>query len=158
MFSGFHVHEYPTTTGKLGGMCGPKSVGGHFNPFNKSANPPANDVTYDMFEVGDMSGKYKHPLDDKSSVSFQKMDSNLPLRGVNSIVGRSVVIHKKMDGSRFVCGNIEEDTTIMNSKMLKATATFKGDIEGMINMVIFVYEKETHFIFKVYTQKENYVK
>lgn len=92
------------------------SVGGHFNPFGikMSDSPPAGTGTVDQYEIGDLSGKYgncdtsilisrrvnaNHPPEGPLSeqpVSAADVDAhfsihvdmNLPLFGINSIVGR----------------------------------------------------------------------
>lgn len=97
---------------------------------------PANGTgSDDQYEVGDLSGRYGNPLNGQTSVGVTEMDSNLPLRGPLSVVGRSIVIHKA-DSSRWLCGNIVEDTTITKGVMYKAKATFSnGTIQGTITLV-----------------------
>ena len=76
---------------------------GHYNPLNvtPSESPPPDQGTDDLYELGDMSGKYG-TLEGKSWHREYYNDTNLPLWGSTSIMGRSVVIHKKEKNERFV--------------------------------------------------------
>ena len=120
----WHVHNYPFTTQERD-PCSAGSVGGHFDPFMASSRPNYStscSSNRSLCEVGDLSGKFGNlpsPLD-----SF--MDEHLPLYGVHSIVGRSVVIHRN-DGSRWVCANIEypSDVTVAYSPF---RTVFAGNI------------------------------
>ena len=76
----FHVHELPVTDNQC------SSTGGHFTH-------------------GDLSGKHGG-LEGEDEVRECFMDTNLSLFGKNSIVNRSVVIHKNPGGDRWVCANI----------------------------------------------------
>ncbi|XP_062566582.1 uncharacterized protein LOC134228900 isoform X1 [Saccostrea cucullata] len=138
--SGLHVHEYPVPTGS-DSPCSPASVGGHFNPFEIDVNTsPANGAgTDDQYEIGDLSGRYGSPLNGKTSIAMTDMDTNVPLRGPLSVVGRSIVIHKA-DSSRWLCGDIMEDTEVTKGVMYKAKATFaSGDIQGTITLMQYAY-------------------
>lgn len=134
--SGLHVHEYPVP--KEGDSpCSPANVGGHFNPFEVDVNTsPANGTgSDDQYEIGDLSGRYGNPLDGQNSVDVSELDTNVPLRGPLSVVGRSIVIHKA-DSSRWLCGTIMEDTSVTKGEMYMAKATFsEGDIQGTITLV-----------------------
>ena len=75
--------------------CGAGITGGHFNPtFADGA------VTK---EVGDLSGSHGS-LTPATSKAFYT-DKDLPLSGLLSVVGRSIVIHKN-SGARWVCADI----------------------------------------------------
>ena len=86
----------------LGFPCAASTLYGHFNPLNisKSQSPPAGTGTDDKYEIGDLAGKYGN-LDDKKWLREFHNDTNLPLFGHNSILGRSVLIHKKDKGERY---------------------------------------------------------
>lgn len=109
--SGYHVHLYPVQDKVFpdDNQCSDDAVGGHFNPFEVDAkkSPKPGTGTSDEYEVGDLSGKYSlldsGPLADIHFGIYA--DFNLPLFGVYSIVGRSVVIHRP-DGSRWICAMI----------------------------------------------------
>jgi Cu/Zn superoxide dismutase len=50
--------------------------------------------TLDQYEMGDLSGKFGN-LDNKKKYTTIYNDTMLPLFGPRSVLGRSVVIHKK---------------------------------------------------------------
>nr|QDX46957.1 superoxide dismutase [Azumapecten farreri] len=133
MASGYHVHKYPVPST---GSCSATSVGGHYNPLSMAGSP--TDKTDDMYEIGDLSGKYNHMLDGKSSVMWTGVDTNLPVRGSHSVVGRSVVVHFD-NGTRWKCGNIVEDTTTSGGEMFTAKVAFKGEVVGKIILTQYRY-------------------
>ena len=98
----FHVHVQPIQPAS-GTPCGSAETGGHYNPLNVAAGQCSVSAPQ-LCEVGDLSGKSGSlvGLDVADRVWY---DSNLPLSGPYSIVGRSVVIHKA-NGERWVCANI----------------------------------------------------
>ena len=105
---GLHVHELPVTQEARASGEACSATGGHFNPFNVDAKlgPAAGEGSDDEYEVGDLSGKYGS-LAGMEERSECFTDTNLSLFGENSIVDRSVVIHKSLGGDRWVCANIE---------------------------------------------------
>lgn len=125
---GYHVHMWPVPereTSSQGSMCAPERVSGHFNPFKEQVGVPS-DVnypaplasTYDMYEVGDLSAKYGM-LNDLGSKNETYTDYNLQLFGHNSIVGRSLVIHRNdATASRWVCVNIEPEYPVVAAEAL----------------------------------------
>ena len=94
----FHVHEFPVKDNKC------SSTGGHYNPFNVAFGQHKQD--HRMHEVGDLSGKHGG-LEGKDEVIKCYRDTNLSLLGKNSIIDRSVVIHKNPGGDRWVCADIK---------------------------------------------------
>ncbi|XP_002734284.1 uncharacterized protein LOC100377119, partial [Saccoglossus kowalevskii] len=122
----YHVHEFPVPHRKTtdDSLCNSYSVGGHWNPYNVVDSPATG--TNDQYEIGDLSGKYGTISGTSFSGSY--IDFNLPLFGQNSIIGRSIVIHKS-DGSRWVCANINYPTST-----LTAIAVFNAPIGGYIMM------------------------
>jgi len=56
--------------------------------------PATEEGTLDQYEMGDLSGKYG-TLDNKKRYAITYNDTMLPLFGPRSILGRSVVIHKR---------------------------------------------------------------
>ena len=64
-------------------------------------------------------------MDDKTSIDQEYEDLYLPLFGQHSIVGRSVVIHKKVGGGRWVCANIAYPGPVTT-----AVAEFDGFAQG----------------------------
>ena len=141
---GLHVHLYPVPP-DTASPCSPANVGGHFNPFGVDVNAsPANGAgSDDQYEVGDLSGRYGNPLNGKASIDVTEVDTFVPLRGPLSVVGRSIVIHKA-DSSRWLCGNIMEDTTATKGVLYKAMASFKeGTIQGSITLVSMLMKCES---------------
>ena len=104
----WHVHEYPFPHDGVVTPCGVGITGGHFDPLGAIQNPNyATDCSMQNpqnCEIGDLSGKFEHFTQD-DPLTRQYSDPFLSLYGVNSIIGRSVVIHF-MNGTRLVCANI----------------------------------------------------
>lgn len=97
---GYHVHLLPVKSGPE--ACSNENVMGHFNPYgvNISTSPTPGNGTVDQYEIGDISGKFGS-LADQNQFQNHYKDSNMPLSGPNSIIGRSLVIHYR-NGSRLV--------------------------------------------------------
>lgn len=95
---GYHVHLLPVKSGPE--PCSNENVMGHFNPYgvNISTSPSPGNGTVDQYEIGDISGKFGS-LADQNQFEHSYKDSNMPLNGPNSIIGRSLVIHYR-NGSR----------------------------------------------------------
>jgi hypothetical protein len=51
-------------------------------------------------------------------------DSNLPMFGINSIVGRSIVVHKKSKGERWACASLGWGFDPDEAKEIRAIASF----------------------------------
>ncbi|EFJ17252.1 hypothetical protein SELMODRAFT_179079 [Selaginella moellendorffii] len=81
---GFHLHEFGDTTN------GCLSTGAHFNPENKTHGGPNDSVRH----AGDLGNVV---ADDKGNVDEVIVDSQIPLSGVNSVIGRALVIHELED-------------------------------------------------------------
>merc|ERR1711871_743573 len=93
----YHVHVFPTDAagGADDAGCGGSITGGHFNPTFTDGS-----VTK---EVGDLNGK--HGLLTTANQKSSYTDAALPLSGDQSVMGRSIVIHKA-SGARWACANI----------------------------------------------------
>ena len=76
--------------------CEDSTLYGHWNPLKvNTKNVPLPEAgTTDQYEMGDLSGKFG-TLDNKTRYIATYNDTLLPLFGPRSILGRSVVIHKK---------------------------------------------------------------
>jgi Cu-Zn family superoxide dismutase len=81
---GFHVHALGDTTN------GCLSTGPHFNPNNKEHGAPEDTIRH----AGDL-GNITAGEDGVAEVSLK--DLQIPLTGVNSIIGRAVVVHADPD-------------------------------------------------------------
>ncbi len=101
---GFHIH----TLGDCSGADG-KTAGDHFNPFAKDHGGPASEIRH----VGDLGNLI---ADDGGHAHCDRVDPLLSLSGTSSIIGRSVILHEKVDdlssqptgaaGGRVACGAI----------------------------------------------------
>ena len=101
---GFHIHECGDCSSADG-----SSAGGHFNPGCKSHGAPM-DI---MRHTGDMGNIV---ADEQGNAHLDYVDNMMTLEGENSIIGRSVIIHKGEDdfktqptgnsGARVACGVI----------------------------------------------------
>lgn len=107
----WHVHDYPVRNALLRSYpCSDSEVGGHYDPRNAAANPnyatdcfPGNATAC---EIGDFSNKVGYLRNDQQWQTFE--DPNLSLYGSESIIGRSLVIHRGVpEENRWVCANIE---------------------------------------------------
>ncbi|KAG9261310.1 hypothetical protein AMEX_G26316 [Astyanax mexicanus] len=126
---GYHVHLLPIKSGE--DACSNENIMGHFNPYavNVSLSPSPGNGTVDQYEIGDISGKFGY-LTDQYQLQKHVMDSNLPLSGPNSIIGRSLVIHYR-NGSRMQCTNITAENSL-DTYWVTAKAVFNGDMIGTI--------------------------
>ena len=101
---GFHIHE----CGDCSSVDG-SSAGGHFNPGGKSHGAPM-DMMRHMGDMGNIEA------DEQGHAHLDYVDNMMTLEGDNSIIGRSVIIHKGEDdfktqptgnsGARVACGVI----------------------------------------------------
>ncbi|MQL84338.1 hypothetical protein Taro_016842 [Colocasia esculenta] len=106
---GFHVHSLGDTTN------GCMSTGPHFNPSGKEHGAPEDEHRH----AGDLGNV---TVGEDGTVNFTIVDSQIPLTGPNSVVGRAVVVHAEPDdlgkgghelskttgnaGGRVVCGKL----------------------------------------------------
>ncbi|KAK6174544.1 hypothetical protein SNE40_017798 [Patella caerulea] len=134
----YHVHTFGISPG-ASSSCSAASVAGHFNPFDidTATDPEPTVGTVDQYEVGDISGKFGK-LSGVSS-NAEHFDTNMNLYGTQSIIGRSVVLHKASDGSRWSCGNIVEDTSLTGGTMLQVKAVFDTNVRGYVTLSQYVY-------------------
>ncbi|XP_014672242.1 PREDICTED: uncharacterized protein LOC106812783 [Priapulus caudatus] len=132
---GYHVHVY-TLDYWQENLCSDPSVAGHWNPYNvdKSKSPAPGTGTDDQYETGDLSGKFGSlKLLKRAALSYTCADKNLPMRGQNGIVGRSVVVHKEKEGARWACADVEEGPYTDARDSVSAIASFsQGDVIGYV--------------------------
>lgn len=127
----YHVHRFPVPSARSppSSLCSNDNVAGHLNPFGVNTKDPTYPKvpgsTHDMYESGDLSAKHMS-LAGKNEVDMVFTDFNLPLFGQNSIIGRSVVIHRT-DGSRYVCASISYP-----GEVIAARARFQSLVVGEI--------------------------
>ncbi|XP_053206055.1 uncharacterized protein LOC128390368 [Panonychus citri] len=134
---GFHVHEVSVPIDREF-PCSMDSTLGHFDPLlvgtNISHYPGVG--SSDQYEIGDISGK-TGTLNELESYRHEYIDYNLPLFGVNSIVGRSIVIHKAEKNDRWVCGSIRAEVKRNEGKEIVALASFHDPRSLIIGYVRF---------------------
>ncbi len=103
---GFHIHEH--------GDCSDlahSTHGGHFNPTKDKHGSPDSATRH----VGDLGNLV---ADETGHARYDRYDQRISFSGENNIVGRSVIIHEKMDdmtsqpsgngGTPIACGAIEK--------------------------------------------------
>jgi Cu-Zn family superoxide dismutase len=99
----FHIHEFGDCS-----AADASSAGGHFNPMKKPHGAPDNPERHE----GDMGNL---EADSTGKAHLELKDSMLKLSGENSILGRGVIVHEKVDdwsqptgnaGGRQACGVI----------------------------------------------------
>lgn len=73
--------------------------------------------------MGDLSGKFG-TLDGLSNVDIHYNDTNLPLFGYESVIGRSILIHKKEKNFRWACSTLERGYSPSEARELRAIASF----------------------------------
>eukprot|EP00050_Salpingoeca_kvevrii_P016701 m.57838 g.57838 ORF g.57838 m.57838 type:complete len:744 (+) comp7106_c0_seq1:171-2402(+) len=125
---GYHVHVLPVLPGTApyqASLCA--NLQGHFNPTNAGSGT-CDSTKPQTCEIGDLSGKHGS-LAGLSSISQSYTDAFLPLFGINSIVGRSVVIHKAA-GPVWVCGTIVPQGSYNYGK-----AVFSGLVYGEVDVI-----------------------
>ncbi|KAF9623178.1 hypothetical protein IFM89_037759 [Coptis chinensis] len=81
---GFHVHALGDTTN------GCLSTGPHYNPASKEHGAP-HDENRHAGDLGNVTAG------DDGTVNLNIVDSQIPLTGPNSIIGRAVVVHADPD-------------------------------------------------------------
>lgn len=81
---GFHLHEFGDTTN------GCISTGAHFNPNNLTHGAPTDQVRH----AGDLGNIL---ADENGVAEVTIVDSQIPLSGPNSVVGRAFVVHELED-------------------------------------------------------------
>ncbi|XP_053680518.1 uncharacterized protein LOC128731419 [Anopheles nili] len=122
--SGYHVHVAPVE-GDLEFPCEDSTVYGHWNPRNidiKRSPAPATGST-DEYELGDLSGKFG-TLDEATMYEHSYNDTRLPLFGYESIIGRSIVVHKKEKNRRWACSTLERGYSPNEAREIRAIASF----------------------------------
>jgi superoxide dismutase, Cu-Zn family len=97
----FHIHEFGDCS-----AADASSAGSHFNPMKKPHGAPDNPERH----AGDMGNL---EADSAGKAHLELKDSMLKLGGENSILGRGVIVHEKVDdwsqpvgnaGGRVACG------------------------------------------------------
>ncbi|XP_025833804.1 uncharacterized protein LOC108743229 [Agrilus planipennis] len=140
--SGYHVHITPVEE-NLEFPCEATTLYGHWNPLNvdPTSSPRTYQGTPDQYEMGDLSGKFG-TLDNYTKYTQSYNDTMLPLFGPRSIIGRSIVIHKKGDNRRWACSTIERGYSPSEAREIRAIASFHhpdGYAYGYFKMKQLIY-------------------
>ncbi|XP_034664777.1 uncharacterized protein LOC117899105 isoform X1 [Drosophila subobscura] len=139
---GYHIHKTPVEA-NLAFPCEASTLYGHWNPFevNPKSSPPPRQGTSDQYELGDLSGKFGG-LNGLTQYEDSYNDTNLPLFGYNSIIGRSVVIHKHQRNARWACSTLERGYSPSEARELRAIASFHhptGYAYGYVKMTQLIH-------------------
>ncbi|XP_019756682.2 uncharacterized protein LOC109535239 [Dendroctonus ponderosae] len=140
--SGYHVHITPVEE-YLQFPCEATTLYGHWNPLNvdPTSSPTRYHGTPDQYEMGDLSGKFGNLENATIYKSFYN-DTMLPIFGPRSILGRSIIIHKKAGNKRWVCSTIERGYSPSEAREIRAIASFHhplGYAYGYLKMKQLIY-------------------
>lgn len=121
---GFHIHQW----GNLSNGC--ISAGPHFNPENKTHGGPNSEIRH----VGDLGNVVS---DENGNANYELVDEKLTLFGINSIIGRSLVLHQN-----------EDDLGLGNSPDSKTTGNSGARIAcGVIGLTEFTKNDLNNYLF-----------
>lgn len=122
--SGYHVHMTPVE-GNLEFPCEGSTLYGHWNPraVNPKRSPAPTLGSTDQYEMGDLSGKFG-TLDGRTEFTASYNDTNLPLFGYETVLGRSIVIHKKEKMLRWACSTLERGYAPTEAREIRGIASF----------------------------------
>ncbi|XP_076765114.1 uncharacterized protein LOC143432228 [Xylocopa sonorina] len=139
---GYHIHMTPIEQ-DLEFPCESTSLYGYWNPLNVNINnvPLPGEGTNDQYEMGNLSGKFG-TLENRRKYTRTFNDTMLTLFGPTSILGRSVVIHKKDKNFRWACATIERGYSPSEAVELRAIASFhhpQGFAYGYIRMTQLIH-------------------
>lgn len=82
---GFHIHEFGDISKSDG-----TSAGGHFNPEHKDHAGPQDEMRH----AGDFGNII---ADANGNAHYERVDSLISFKGINNIIGRSIIIHADED-------------------------------------------------------------
>ncbi|XP_012547044.2 uncharacterized protein LOC101739289 isoform X1 [Bombyx mori] len=133
----YKIHVVPVEK-ELEFPCEKETLYDTFNPFHvdKSLSPPPAQGTADQYELGDLGLKYGLIDEAKSFKSFYN-ETQVSLFGPYSILGRSVVLHKKSRDRRWACSSIERGYSPSEAREIRGIASFHhpgGFARGYIRM------------------------
>lgn len=140
--SGYHVHIAPVQ-GELEFPCERSTLYDHWNPQNVDPKsvPSPKEASTDFYEMGDLSGKFGN-LDHLTGLMASYNDTNIPIFGYDTILGRSIVIHKKENNIRWACSSLERGYSSRESREIRAIASFhhpKGFTYGYIRFTQLIH-------------------
>lgn len=122
--SGYHIHVAPVR-GDLEFPCEATTLYDHWNPrnINPKTSPPTQYGSSDQYEMGDLSGKFGK-LDHRTEYMSNYNDTNLPLYGYETILSRSIVIHKREKNVRWACSTLERGYSPQEAREIRGIASF----------------------------------
>ena len=125
--------------GDLQFPCTEQAIGVPLNPLrvNTSLDVSNGGGTPDQFPIGDLSSKFGQ-LTGFTQVNAIFNDSNLPLYGATSIIGRSFVLNRATDNERWTCGTLGWGFSPAEATEIRAIASFHhpaGFAWGYVRMV-----------------------
>ncbi|CAH0683875.1 unnamed protein product [Chilo suppressalis] len=105
--------------------CEKTSLYDTYNPFkvDKNQSPPPTKGTADQYELGDLGNKYGL-LDDLRSIHTDYNETQVSLYGPYSILGRSVVLHRKNRDRRWACSSVERGYSPSEAREIRGIASF----------------------------------
>lgn len=77
--------------------------------------------------MGDLSGKFG-TLDNYTMFKTHYNDTRLPLFGYDSVIGRSIVIHKREKNRRWACSTLERGYSPNDGREIRAIASFHNPL------------------------------
>ena len=131
----WHVHDFPVRFGLLRDFpCSEAEVGDHYDPTGVGNSPNYTEMCAadpDNCEVGDLGGKLGLLVNNEPWQNFD--DPRLSLFGPQSIVGRSIVIHRQAQpgeaAPRWICANIEYNGVSLSTERAPfQNGPLQGDI------------------------------
>ncbi|RZF36952.1 hypothetical protein LSTR_LSTR004640 [Laodelphax striatellus] len=140
--SAYNIHQMPVQE-QLEFPCEQSALNSQYDPYNTAAKPVPfpGEGTPDQYPIGDLGGKFGL-LDNKTAIKEATYnDSSMQIFGQQSILGRSIVLHKK-DHSRWTCGTIERGYAPKEARELRAIASFHhplGFAWGYIRMTQLIH-------------------
>lgn len=122
--SGYHIHEASVQENLLF-PCESSTIYDHWNPrnVNHKTSPISTEGSTDLYEMGDLSGKFGM-LDHLTEYMAFFNDTNIPLFGYETVLGRSVVIHKKVKNVRWACSSLQRGYSPQESREIRGIASF----------------------------------
>ncbi|XP_071440833.1 uncharacterized protein Rsod [Hetaerina americana] len=133
---GYYVHEASVEI-QQEFPCEESTLSGTWDPFLAEKNHGPKE----SWAIGDLSGKHGS-LQELERAEMVYNDTQLPLYGELSVIGRSVIIHRGKMSRRWACSTIERGYAPSEARELRAIASFHhphGFAYGYIRMTQLIY-------------------
>ena len=125
----WHVHSRPVS---IPNNCNQSSTGGHF-----LENDADHSDIWDLGSAMSLLGAEASPDAAAGEVTMTAEDATLPLSGPQSVIGKSIVIHKKTNTERWVCATITEVGGAATGGMVASCGTMQTQFAGVENKYTF---------------------